>query len=476
MDLPFASSVFRKTQLHEQHNIRMPRFPFTLRTHRPWRRRSVSNIFDVTKPFSYILKLFGYACFTVSTNTDDANDAKTNVSATIRVTTLDTLFFAVNGLVCTVLIGLTPYASEPKSDSNTNGLLHIGLSLLYLYHDAVILAALCGGFLWQRDRVAGILCALHRVDCALHDAIGVAVPHRRHHRRLWRLLCGLVLHNVVRISIGTGLMRAYCENAMPWGLALVKCAEQLYWTVTCANLILLYCFGLVAVRQRVELVNETIGTVVAVQQRVHRLSKPQRQQQQRRCVTVATVAALAHEHHATAGMAALLPLETVAAQTEAIRSLRRVHAQLIDLSGECNVCFAWPVAALTAAIFGYLLFQLFSVYKVVSDVRSLSHSIAFIVLNLWWNVYFVVLLLAVVAAGSRLAEAGRQTGLFVHRALNGLRMNADAAVVGELLLFGQQVLHRVPVASCGLFVFDWSLAYSVRGVGVGARERLRCGW
>uniref|UniRef100_A0AAG5D3Q8 Gustatory receptor n=1 Tax=Anopheles atroparvus TaxID=41427 RepID=A0AAG5D3Q8_ANOAO len=51
---------------------------------------------------------------------------------------------------------------------------------------------------------------------------------------------------------------------------------------------------------------------------------------------------------------------------------------------------------------------------------------------------------------------GKRIGVLVHKAINCSSSSA-------LNLFSQQLLHRSPVITCGLFVYDWTLWYTMIG-------------
>lgn len=46
----------------------------------------------------------------------------------------------------------------------------------------------------------------------------------------------------------------------------------------------------------------------------------------------------------------------------------------------------------------------------------------------------------------------------IHRGINKCR---DVQIKNDLKIFSQQLIHRVPVLSCGLFTYDWTLMYSL---------------
>lgn len=49
----------------------------------------------------------------------------------------------------------------------------------------------------------------------------------------------------------------------------------------------------------------------------------------------------------------------------------------------------------------------------------------------------------------------------VHSTINRLDPNYYCSVVRRLRYFSQQIQHRTPVVSCGLFVIDYSLLFGV---------------
>uniref|UniRef100_A0A182JQN3 Gustatory receptor n=1 Tax=Anopheles christyi TaxID=43041 RepID=A0A182JQN3_9DIPT len=55
---------------------------------------------------------------------------------------------------------------------------------------------------------------------------------------------------------------------------------------------------------------------------------------------------------------------------------------------------------------------------------------------------------------------GKRIGILVHKAIN---CSSSSTVINELNLFSQQLLHRSPVITCGLFVYDWTLWYTMIG-------------
>nr|XP_029717692.1 putative gustatory receptor 2a [Aedes albopictus] len=83
------------------------------------------------------------------------------------------------------------------------------------------------------------------------------------------------------------------------------------------------------------------------------------------------------------------------------------------------------------------------------------------VVNFVWYMYYISFVLFFIAIGSRISHEGQRIGITVHKAINFC--NTSRTVINELIIFSQQLLHHKPVITCGLFVYDWSLLYTMLG-------------
>ncbi|EJY57716.1 AAEL017202-PA, partial [Aedes aegypti] len=82
-------------------------------------------------------------------------------------------------------------------------------------------------------------------------------------------------------------------------------------------------------------------------------------------------------------------------------------------------------------------------------------------INFIWYMYYLSFVLFFIAIASRISQEGRRIGITVHKAINFC--NTSRTVINELIIFSQQLLHHNPVITCGLFVYDWSLLYTMLG-------------
>lgn len=367
------------------------------------------NIFEVTHPLRYFFKLCGFACFTISPET-----------GLVTVTAIDATLFILNAAAIIVLMVFDPHMSP---FSHRRSLISIGNWLLCRYIYAVLLATSVNAIVWQRGRIGRILRALQRADDQLGAAGGMPVESARHRRVLVRFVIGVCAHNMLVPPLMGTFLHVYCAYQW-WNTAavLLRFVLTASW---CTSVTAAYCFGLLAVRQRLQLLNDAL------------LAMAQRRS----------------------------PVVLTDTRAIAIGPLRQAQSTLCQIVDECNVCAGWSIMALLGASFGSFQLHMFIVYKVLvtSDVWHLWRSV---VSMAWWCGIRFAQLVAVVQMGSRLAATGRLTGALVHDAINA-RPRLAEDTIGGLQLLSQQVLHRVPVASCRLFVFDWTLVYSVGCVRFG---------
>lgn len=123
---------------------------------------------------------------------------------------------------------------------------------------------------------------------------------------------------------------------------------------------------------------------------------------------------------------------------------------------EVVVCFAITTMFATGAAFVYIVTTLFVCFQAVvfGDEDMANASSSFIL----WSAFYSAILVAITAVGHSLKSSGKAIALKVHEALIECD---DSRMRDDLIMFSQQLLHRVPAFSCGLFHFDWTLTYSI---------------
>lgn len=150
--------------------------------------------------------------------------------------------------------------------------------------------------------------------------------------------------------------------------------------------------------------------------------------------------------------------------SDRVRTVQRIgliYERLTEIGNMCNLCFAIPAMLSVLLAFGYNMICIYTLCMSLAEVSDLFGMQ--VALNVAWNVFFMGFVVMVVHAGSKLARMGRSTGQAIHWVLNTMQCVGETdAVRRQLAVLSQQVLHKHPVASAGLFNFDWTLIYAVR--------------
>lgn len=105
------------------------------------------------------------------------------------------------------------------------------------------------------------------------------------------------------------------------------------------------------------------------------------------------------------------------------------------------------VVYVTTCIFAILRYTLFT-----------NGLILMAVLYLLWLLFHSTLTLLTVSSASSTILEGRYLEILVFKAMNYVESNE---IVQRLRVFAEQLILRRPVFTCGLFIFDWTLFYSV---------------
>lgn len=294
-----------------------------------------------------------------------------------------------------------------------------GLAHMNRYNCAIVLAVLCSSFYCRFD---AFVRGLYDVDVRLLRSCAIVVPHARHRRLLVGgtvtaaavaftvvVTIGVLNHVMLNISVKSILSYGFQRvHMLTYSIALFSC----------------YVHGLYALRARMLMLMQAIDAVTT----------------QRQAPTIARPWG-----------------------ADEIIELRAMFGQLNRMSTVLNACFAMPVMGYTGYAFICLLFHFFVVYKTVVSVVFGANWVMW--LSGLWSALNVLPVLAVMWLGAEVERSGRELEVCICNAVN--RVEAVAAgveqreLVVELQWFARQCLHRVPVASCGLFRFDWTLLYSV---------------
>ncbi|XP_029726658.2 putative gustatory receptor 2a isoform X2 [Aedes albopictus] len=145
-------------------------------------------------------------------------------------------------------------------------------------------------------------------------------------------------------------------------------------------------------------------------------------------------------------------------QREALIKIKFIVDQLKDTISLVNQCFSLQVLYCVGVSFVIGIVCSFYLFRAVIYRND---QLVMGVVNFVWYMYYISFVLFFIAIGSRISHEGQRIGITVHKAINFC--NTSRTVINELIIFSQQLLHHIPVITCGLFVYDWSLLYTMLG-------------
>ncbi|XP_038120101.1 gustatory receptor for sugar taste 43a isoform X6 [Culex quinquefasciatus] len=144
-------------------------------------------------------------------------------------------------------------------------------------------------------------------------------------------------------------------------------------------------------------------------------------------------------------------------QLTVLRQIKILHDKLNDVVELVNYCFSVQITFCVGLCFVIGVVCSFGLFRAFIYRNELFYMG---VLNFIWYMYYLFFVLFFIAVGSKITREGKRIGVLVHKAIN---CSTSTAVINELNIFSQQLLHRSPVITCGLFVYDWTLLYTMIG-------------
>ncbi|EDS42722.1 conserved hypothetical protein [Culex quinquefasciatus] len=143
-----------------------------------------------------------------------------------------------------------------------------------------------------------------------------------------------------------------------------------------------------------------------------------------------------------------------------IKRIAIVHDQLGDAMQLFNVCFSTGALLNLAPGFAFIIFALFGlVHSYAASDDEHTHSWA--ASNVIYAGIYVVQLVQLIVVASLVNCECKHTAILVHKvACYG---SHDSVTLRELRIVSQQMWHKAPVITCGLFYFDWELMYTMAG-------------
>jgi gustatory receptor len=162
-----------------------------------------------------------------------------------------------------------------------------------------------------------------------------------------------------------------------------------------------------------------------------------------------------------------------------VSKLADLHDSLVDIVGSFNYCFSLTLMNVIASTFLTNIFSIFAIYRVFVRYDYSQWEAA--VIQYVWNTYFLIYGFIIVMLGSLVTRTGKYTAVLVHKAVNYIEDDDDPVIdvvspqntsklpvkhdknsfKFQLKMFSQQMQHRAPVVTCGLFTFDFTLLFTV---------------
>ncbi|XP_036328377.1 putative gustatory receptor 28a [Rhagoletis pomonella] len=147
----------------------------------------------------------------------------------------------------------------------------------------------------------------------------------------------------------------------------------------------------------------------------------------------------------------------------ALKQVSHVHNLLCDICCTIEDYFNYPMLAIIAISFLFILFDDFYILEAIIipsrvDKFEADEFFAFFFTQMVW---YVVIILLIVEGSSKTIRESNRTAAIVHKILN---ISDDSAVQDRLLRFSLQLSHRrVAFTAAGLFNLDRTLIFTICG-------------
>ncbi|EJY57723.1 AAEL007935-PG, partial [Aedes aegypti] len=373
----------------------------------------VESVYDSVRPVTHVLKLFGMW----SSGWSPGPSRWKCWHSCLYVA----FFMALNGYTTYVTLCVQHYDYIYQS-------LIIGkMEIIYVMIMYLIIKYSILSCCFLRDKIANMLEQLHQVDV---DLLGLKsrVNHERNH---WKLVLAIIVMEFSSVALTVGSYFYYEETIPGFNYTVQTYLSYLLplnfyilnWVMATTMVVL--------VATRFRTLNDTF-----------RMYFP---------TTPSCGGFLSSTSHT----------ETVICnekeQLAVLKQIKILHDKLNDVVELVNYCFSVQITFCVGLCFVIGVVCSFGLFRAFIYRNELFYMG---VLNFVWYMYYLFFVLFFIAVGSKITREGKRIGVLVHKAIN---CASSSAVINELNIFSQQLLHRSPVITCGLFVYDWTLLYTMIG-------------
>uniref|UniRef100_A0A3F2ZDJ6 Gustatory receptor n=1 Tax=Lutzomyia longipalpis TaxID=7200 RepID=A0A3F2ZDJ6_LUTLO len=372
----------------------------------------VKDIYDVVYPYYIISKVLGFAAFPLHVP-KTKNEFFKNFLLN---------FIFVIGVIFAYLFVLSVVNKEQKDYEASylaSFIIDITRSFLLAMVSINYFVGLLMNFILQRP-IQNLLAKFASNDLLMEN-IGIGIDHRYQYKMIFVYLLAISGHSLFLITF-TQTILMYQNLAFQVSERIVSyIAATVMYTIFIGQMIL----ALMAIYTRFRSINEHIKKYFITDQRF---------------IAVRSV----EENNA-----------------ELVRKLATIHDGLSEIVCQTNLCYAFQIMMNMISWFIYTIYGTFNFYRLIlinfKGYELLGYA------NMMWIVYHAMYLSAVVIFSSLIKAEGKKTSILLHQAIN---LEWNSKIVREMRIFSQQLGHRQPIVTCGLFPFDWSLFYSSIGLCV----------
>ncbi|XP_031634644.1 uncharacterized protein LOC116347959 [Contarinia nasturtii] len=160
------------------------------------------------------------------------------------------------------------------------------------------------------------------------------------------------------------------------------------------------------------------------------------------------------KHFTSGGNSAISPQRRQMERIRIIKFIGSQHDKLTEIMEMINRCYSLQVMVYIGVAFVYYILVFLAIYKYLGG-HSEMDRLSF---NLICTFYYAPITILVIYSGSLIARKGKAILKGLHDNINTCN---DSDVAAELTYVSQQIAYQHPVATCGLFHFDWPLFYNI---------------